>query len=265
MTNSLPAATSSSPRARGHERRRRPGHRGRPLRLPHRLAGLGVERGDERRLAAVLVALQDDQVLVEHRRARRAHAQRLDVADVDLPQQLAGEVVGEDALGAEVGEDPGAVGDRRRRGVAAPLVPAVVDRPLVGHLLPAHRAGVERQRDHLVGVLPVGAQRVGVHELRGRLAGVLLEQVDRGLGARQRLAFDRRRQKDVVAPDDWRRVAEPGNGGLPRDVGRRAPGRRQRRLVRDALAVRAAELRPVSGLDGGAEGERGQRSGDGVS
>ena len=87
-----------------------------------------------------------------------------------------------------------------------------------------------------------------MHELRGRLAGVLLEQVDRRLGAGQRLAFDRRRQKDVVAPDDRRRVAEPGNGGLPRDVGRRAPGRRQRRLVRDALAVRAAELRPVSGL-----------------
>ena len=107
--------------------------------------------------------------------------QRLDVADVDLPQQLAAEVVGEDALGPEVGEDPRAVGHRRRRRVAAALVPAVVERPLVGHLLPEHRAGVERQRHHLVGVLLVGAQRVGMHELRGRLAGVLLQHVTGGL------------------------------------------------------------------------------------
>ena len=137
----MPLATSSSRAARFHEHRRRPRHRHVALRAPPLLAGLRVERDEERLVVAAVVTLEDHQVLVEHGRRRRAHADGGDVADVGFPGERAVEVVGVEALGAEVGVDPLAVGDRRRRRVAALLVTVVVDRTVVGGALPERLAG----------------------------------------------------------------------------------------------------------------------------
>jgi len=60
-------------------------------------------------------------------------------------------------------------------------------------------------------------------------------------------AADRRREKDVIVPDDWRAPAESGNGCPPDDVVGLAPGVGQGRIVGGDAGQRAAELRPLIG------------------
>src|SRR5262249_2808867 len=60
---------------------------------PHFLAGLLIQRGNERLLAAVFVTLQYHRVLEQHRRRARAHPERGNLAWRGLPYELAVEVI----------------------------------------------------------------------------------------------------------------------------------------------------------------------------
>ena len=86
-------------------------------------AGLRVERDDERR--SLVIPLDDDPVAVQDRRLPFAELlAHLLVAEIFLPEQLAVHVVGVEPERVEEGVDALAVGDRRRRGVGAPLLDA---------------------------------------------------------------------------------------------------------------------------------------------
>src|SRR5439155_6056873 len=116
------------------------------------------------------------------------------LAEVFLPQQLAGGVEAVEAVGAEEGEDTLAVGDRRGRGEAGGVVAGLVRGGLVHRLLPDDLAGLAADREH--GELVVVSRTQVVVSARADEA------------RRDRLAVgDRRGQEDLVAPNNRRRVA----------------------------------------------------------
>ena len=227
------------PPAARHQDRRRPAHLDVARHAPGFLAGLLVEADDEGLLAVVLVALQDHELVVEHRRGADADAEARDPAALPAPLQRAVEPVDVEALGPEVRVDQRAVRDRRRRGEAAALVARVVGGALPGGLLPQDLARLRVERQHRERLLAVGAHAVGMLEV------LALHQVLDGLGAGHHVALDRRREEDAVAPDHGRRVPAPRDLRGPDDVLGRAPLERYGRVLRDAEPVRTAPLRPM--------------------
>src|SRR5215204_3529529 len=242
--------------ARVDEERRGPAHLHLARRAPDLFAGLLVERDDGRVLALLLIGLHDDEVLVEHRRGRRPHAERAQLAERGLPRLLAAHVVGVEPLGAEVGVDHLPVGGGRRRGVGAFAMAVVVGRALPGSLLPEDAPRVAVERDDLEGVLAVGADAVGVLPL------LPLYLVRGGLRAGDDRPLDGRGHEDALAPDDGARMPLARQRGLPADVLGLAPFLGEVTLGRDAGAFGAAPLRPVRLTRRrpfrGREGERGQ-------
>jgi hypothetical protein len=104
------------------DRRRAPRRHVGARRAPELAAVAGVEGAEER--ALLDVDLDDDDAVVQDRRAARLPLRRriaepagVEDAQVLLPQQLALEIVGVEALGAEERDQPLAVGDQRRVGV----------------------------------------------------------------------------------------------------------------------------------------------------
>ena len=109
------------------------------LRAPDLLARLPLERDDVRARAHFLVALQNQQILIDDRRRAGPEARLDDAAEVRLPGQVALEVVGIDARRLERGIHPFPVGHHRRRrervlAVAIVEHHAVVRRPFPGEL-----------------------------------------------------------------------------------------------------------------------------------
>src|SRR5439155_20376557 len=85
---------------------------------------LEIVRGDERIL--LFVALHDNQVLVQNRRAARApfkigivEKPGIDQAQILFPEKLAVEVVCVEALGSKERDDDAAIGSRSRGGMAS--------------------------------------------------------------------------------------------------------------------------------------------------
>ena len=206
--------------------------------------------------AVVVVELVDAPV-VDDRRRRRAEVQ------VDRlrrpgprPEQRAVEAVAEHAdVAAERRIEPLAVGGRRLGRVGVLAMAAAGRRPAVRLALPhdlarlrverrddvADRARLARQldvaRDQLLDdlvlgqplLLELGGVVVAEDALARRLEGVGVH----GGG-----------HEHAIAPDDRRRPAAAGQIGGPGDVLGRRPRDGQRRVVGDAGAVGAAELRP---------------------
>ena len=240
MINWLPLVTSSVRAGGGHQDRRGPAGLDRPRRLPHLLAGLDVVGQQQRLLALVLVALDDHQVLEQHRRGAGAHAQQRELADVGLPLQVAVDVVAVQAFGPEVGHHHRAVGDHGRGGIAAAAVAMVEHGAVVGGALPQHGARGQVQRQHLHRVELVDADAVGVHP------GLAFHHVHRRLVVgRGWPALHVGGQEDARAPDDGLRLAVARKGCLPGHIARGGPFRWQVLLVGDALSGKAAPLRPV--------------------
>src|ERR1039457_1297137 len=104
----------------GEDGRRTPGRQFVPFRAPHGLAALRIQRGEEGSL--LLIALDNHKILVEDGRTGRAPLELgrivspdVEPAEVTLPQPMAGEVVGIQALRPEECNDDAAIG--RRGGV----------------------------------------------------------------------------------------------------------------------------------------------------
>src|SRR5262245_23121561 len=116
----------------------------------------------------------------------------------------------------------------------------VVDAAFVRGLLPQNLPGVAVEAERLEGVELVHAVPIGMRELfiadysLGRL-------VARWFGA----AFDVSGQENFFAPDDRLRKSIAGDRRLPQNVLLLAPFGGQICVVRNALGVRAAPLRPV--------------------
>ena len=176
-----------------------------------------------------------------------AHAHGRDAAQLRLPEQLAVEVVRVQALRPEPRVHALAVHDRRGRGEAAAAVARVVGVALPRGLLPQHLPAVGVHRQHLQRLRAVGAHAVGMRRTPCPRRGAS-RAGEAGLAD---VALDRRGQEDAIAPHHRRRVAAAGDGRLPQHVLGRAPRERQAGLGRDALAVRAAELRPAVRLGSG--------------
>ena len=161
-----------------------------------------------------------------------------------LPGEVALGVVRVEALGAEVGEDHGAVGHGRRPGEAAAPVAGVEDRPFVGRPVPEDLAGGGVESEHLERVLLVGGDAVGVDPVL-----FLPMRVLDGSLAGHDVALDDGGQVDTVAPDNRRGHPGPGKLSLPGDVLVGRPLGRRLGVGRYALAARSAPLRPVLGRD----------------
>src|SRR6266508_2433753 len=221
--------------------RRRPAYLNRTFDAPDLFARLFIQCGHERVLAVeLLVAKQDQQILVQHRRSPHAHSYCADVTERLFPDQLAVEAVAIDGFRTEIGIDVFAVGDGGGSGVIAALMAVVVDAAFVRGLLPQYLPGVAVEAERLEGVELVHPVPIVMRELfiadysLGRL-------VARGFGA----AFDVSGQENFFAPDDRLRKSLTGDRRLPQNVLRHVPFSRRIFVVRNALGVRAAPLRPV--------------------
>src|SRR5262245_16983482 len=125
------------------------------------------------------VALQDHKPVVDHRRRgeaplvlpvhREAGVNRTEVA---LPDQVAGEVVAVEPLGAEAGDEALAVGRRGAVRLAALEVPLDLRHALVGGLRPEYPTGVAVEAEDLPGVLRGIRDRAGVAVVSGLQARV---------------------------------------------------------------------------------------------
>ena len=187
-----------------------------PRHFPAHLAGVAIERDDERRLAAV--AAEDQEIVDEYRRAARAVLGRIGELGL-LPEDVARQVEGGRAHVTEVDVDAVAVDDRRAARQAVLLV-------------------------HLLGDFGIGADRFDVPEnlAVGRVDAEHAERDVAGFGG-----AGGRGEIELAVDEHGRRPAAAGNRLLPSDILRRAPfdghvGRRG-----DAIARRAAELGPVGG------------------
>ncbi len=165
----------------------------------------------------VLVAVEDDEVLVKHRRTAEAvlGGER---AGRFAPQLLAVHVVaGDDDVGRLQERDPDAlaVGGGRAAGVAVELV----------HLL--RRRGQHGLLPERLAAAPVEAEQIALLAL-GNVG----------------------RHENAVAPDDRRGMAHAGDGGFPRDVLGAAPVDGSFHLVGNAVAERPAPGRPFAGHAG---------------
>ena len=186
----------------------------RARRLPDRLTGRLVERADERRLPrrGIRVLVDEDAILVEHRRARRPVIV-VDDAELVLPDDLAVEVEREQAVAAERRVDQLPVGRWRGRRKSV-LVVHVLDAGLRDERLPQLLAVAARIRQH--------RQPLAVAVAGG--------------------------EEDAIAPDNRRRVAAAGHGGLPHAGGRRPLVgilRRRRRGPARTDRASAASISPL--------------------
>ena len=123
-----------------------------------------------------------------------------------LPHQPALEVVGIDPGRLEVEVHQRPVRHRRRGRIGILAVPVVVHQAVVRGLLPQQLAATRVIGQHLQRVFVVDANAVGMQIARLQ---VVAEMVGR-LCVRDVLAFDRRREKHMVAPHDRGRVAAAG-------------------------------------------------------
>ena len=207
-------------------------------RAPHRIPGVDVGRQEEG--AALCVALDDHEVVDDDRRARRSPFQLRHVigtgvepAEVLRPDPSPVHVERVQPLGAEERHHVAPVGRRRRARIGVLDVPRV-PRPSLGRgrlPLDPSRAGVERV-DHPA--------------LSGAIARGRAGAVEAGAEAGVRIAADRGGDEHASAPDDGARVGEPGDGGLPADVGavHAAPALGERLSVGDAARAESAERGP---------------------
>ena len=131
---------------RGIHGRRPPRRQFLAHRLPDGIAGADV--GGEHEGLVLRVALDDHQVLVDDRRARRAPlvlgqvvGAGVEDAEILLPHQLAAHVEGVEALRAEERDDVTAVGRGRRVGVGRLDVTLLARHALVRRGLPVGPAG----------------------------------------------------------------------------------------------------------------------------
>ena len=228
-------------RARVDDRRRPPRRQLLPIRLPHRLSGLGIQREQER--VGLRVALHDHQAVPDDRRAggpplvrRDVVGAHVDTAKIDGPAQAAVEVVGIDPLRSEPGDDDAAVGGGRAARVGGLDVPLVARLALRRRSLPADPSGA------LVDRVQHPAMRRSIVR---RIAVAVEAGLERGVGA----AADGARHEEHVAPDDRAGVRKPGNRPPPQDVraGGRAPVVRQVLFLGAAGRFVSAERWPVAG------------------
>src|SRR5262249_253289 len=230
-----------------HEDRRRPAHADLPARAPGFLPGLLIERRNERVFAVeLLVANQDQQVIVKHGRSPDAHPHRADGAERLFPDQLAVEVITVDAFRTEVGPYVFPVGHWRRRGVIPALVAVIVNDPFIRGLLPEDFARVAVEAERLESVELVDAIPIRMPEL---FTGVKVRR--RLVRVRRGASLDVGGQENFLVPDDRLRKPAAWKRRLPQDVLRLAPFGRQVFVVRDALRVRATPLGPVGAWSGG--------------
>src|SRR5262249_19425215 len=167
-------------------------HQGHRRRLPRLVAG-------RQRLGAVVVAVLDDEIFKQERRGGGAPALVAgEDAEAVPPQQVALEVVAEQARRPEEGVDALAVGGTRTGAVTVPGVRLARRHPLRGGPPPQDVAVRRADADHvaLVAVLARGGQ------------------------------------KDVPAPDDRRGVAAARQLGPPEHGALFAPGPGPARVVR---------------------------------
>ena len=189
-----------------------------PLLFPRPLV-----EGDEVRLALllrILVAVDDEQILVEHRRTAEA-VDGVELAGGGVPELLAGEVVAEDTEVAAFGErdvDAFAVRDGRARREAVELV-----------------FPFERGRQALLGpeLLP---GRAVVAEEHPRLRRLVIAVV-----------FEAAREEDFARDDHGRGVTDTWDRPLPLHAFFQRPLRRILGFVGGAVAARAAPAGPVFG------------------
>ena len=181
------------------------------------------------------------QVLVEDRRRAGAEPERRELLD-RLPERLAVEVVRIQPLRTEVGVDPaGRRSPPSGRQRAAPM-PCVVDRSLVGDVLPERLAGLGVERQHLERVLPIGRRRCR----DGRMA-CPPRMWSTAFAPGMHLALDRPRSERGGRPRRSATSGRGGEGGLPERCCGPAAIRSAAPFGRDPLSARSAPLRPVLG------------------
>ena len=179
-------------------------------RLPHGLPRLHVRRHHER--FVLRVALHDDEILVDDRRAGRAPfvlgqivGAGIEHAEILLPRAPALHVERVEPLRSEERDDVAAVGERRGVGVGRLDVTLFLGNALVRRLGPdgLPRGALERHHDPL---------------LRRAIFGCGAVTVEAGLERHVGAAADRARHENPVPPDDRTRMREPGDRDLPPDV-----------------------------------------------
>src|SRR5687767_4934882 len=120
---------------------------------PDFVACLLVQRGHER-VSSVefLIAKQDHQILVEHRRGDDPQAHSRDASETLLPNQLAVEVVAVEAFRSEIDMHVLPIRDWCRRGVCSAAMAVIVDRAFVRGSLPLNFAGIAVKTEDFEGV-----------------------------------------------------------------------------------------------------------------
>jgi hypothetical protein len=226
-------------------------------RAPDLFPALEIVSGDEGVLLPVV--LYDDEVIVDHGRARGSPLKfgLAPVADVEEPEvhppsKLAVHVEAEESLRPEKSHQAPAVG-RGGRGSVARLDVALQPRSsAVGGLPPEDFAGRLLEREDLPSMRHHVPSGVDARD-------VAVSKDERGIATG---VSDGGRQVDAVAPDDGARVRETFHGSSPEDVRPRSkvPLYGQVLSIRDSASVRTAKLGPVD-LGQNDEKKRGELQG----
>ena len=115
------------------------------------------------------VDLKNRQAVPQDRRAGRPPLEardvvraEMDVAEIDLPPEVAVDVVGVDALRAEPRDDETSIGDRRRARVGGLDVPHIDRRAFERHAIPQQLAGALVERRHHPFVRRAIVRRIAV-------------------------------------------------------------------------------------------------------
>ena len=248
-------------RTRDDERRAVGTHVPAPIGFPLFLTRTFIQRQQIR--GRDMVAEQDQEILVERRRARMSPHQlkgRILLPQMALPHELAVHIEGDELPRSEQGVDQAAVRD----GAGAGQVGLPVDcrQLLVGlqSILPELTSVRSmKRRDDEVHPASVSVDR----SARGRITERSLQRRVRSGSADQRRmrawaqhpSADLIGEHDPVAPDDRRRDAKASQGRLPDDVVFAAPARREPFLLGDAGPLGTSPLRPVVGIGGAGERE----------
>ena len=153
----------------------------------------------------MLIALHNDKVLVEDRRAGVApfvighiEGALVERADVLFPEQVAVQVERVEALGAEEGDHTLAVGGGRGGGIAVVWMTSDSRLHLGSDFLPEDFSAPLVEAEELELVLGEIGAEIG-------LAG------ERILENGVRILRDRAGDVDAIAPDDWARVPQAGD------------------------------------------------------
>ncbi len=222
------------------DRRRAPRRQLVAVGLPDGLACLELQREQER--IRLRIDLENDEVAPDDRRAGRSPLDRRDVvgaqiepAQIHLPAQRPVDVVRDHALRPEPRDDHPAVGRRRGASVSVLDVALVQRLALARHPFP----------DRLAGPLVDGHHHEAVARPIGRRVSVAIEPLAE---ACFRVAADRRRHEQPVAPDHRARMGEPRDPDAPQDVraGGGVPAVRQVLAVSHARCQDASKRRPAA-------------------